>query len=497
MFYLKTMIFIDVLMIVALVLFRQALVPRYRHLVSGKLVTLALVTPAVALFSHSLYLVCLYLVAVIAFNSRSRVELAGTLLFVLPLAPILVVETGVGGIYLIGVSTVLAMGLGALIAFLITGAGSARLGPTLPRYDLALWIIVASFMFIYNRDPTLTGLLRGLTTNMLSFAGPFLLLSRAARSRRDVESMLLRLCLGGTIVAVTACFQARWHWVVFETYYTALHVRLPDLSANLSMRAGLLRTGGSMVDYSAGGLFLSTILTLIPLLRHCFSRLGFWFIMIVLLGGLIATQSRGAWVATIFGFAFVTAYRGQWIRMVLLAGSAVAAEVLILVFAKSGRLAEIAGQTDEASGTVDYRHRLLSRGLEQIQAHPLFGQSQEQLIANLPDLRQGQHIVDFVNGHLFIAMAGGIPLFVVWCCVWLMPIVDGWRQRGPDAILAAAPAAITVPAMIALIFTSFIDRNLTWPTIALALAPACLMFDKRRGVRRPGGLGPNKPSPYR
>lgn len=474
LYLLKTLFFIDVLVGGGLLLFRWALLPRDRPVVSGKLVAIALATPAVALLCANVYLLFLYLAAVVAFNARSRAELAGTYLFMLPLMPMLTVESRVGGFYLFGISVTMAMGLGALVGFVI---GKARRTPTLTRYDLAMWAQVAIFVLIYNRDPSATGLIRMLVLNVLTIAGPYFLVSRAARDAAELERLLLRLCLGATIVGVTALFQARRHWVIFETYYQSLHVPTNLGTAAMALRAGLLRTGGSMVDYSAAGLFLAAIITLLPLLRRHFSVVGFWTVAIVIIGGLLVTQSRGAWVAAIAGMTVVAAHRGRWGRVLLLAGGAAVAEMMVLLFATSGPLAEVLGKTDEAAGNLDYRRRLATQGLDQIIAHPL-GQPVERLVQNLSDLTQGQHIVDFVNGHLFIAMAGGVPTFLVWCVIWLLPIVEGWRHRR-EALLAIVPTTIIVPAMVAVTFTSIGDRNLTWPTIALGLAPACFAYGRR------------------
>jgi O-antigen ligase len=477
LYLLKTLFVIEALMVIGLVLFRWALAPKNRGIVSFKIVALALLTPAVALFSGNYYIFCGYLVLAVAFNSRSRSELAATYVFLLPLMPLLSLEVGVGGVYLFAVSALVAMNLGALIGLVVTSKSKTL---TLGRYDLGIAVIAMTFVFIYNRDTSFTSVLRGFSINIIEFAGPYLLISRALSTRVDIERLLIRLCLGGTLTAVTALFQARWHWVVFEAYYQSLHVPIPMLTASLSLRAGLLRTGGSIVDYGAGGLFLALIVALMPFMRPQFRPIGFWVISLVSLGGLIASQSRGAWVAAIIGLLFVAAYRGLWARMALLAGSAIAVEIFILLFATTGRLAQIAGQTEEASGTVSYRKLLATKGMKQIQDHPLLGQSPDQLIANMPELVQGQHIVDFVNGHLFIAMAAGIPLFLIWCIIWLMPIVDAWRRRRQADNIMEAPAVIIVTALTALIFTSIVDRNLTWASLAFGLAAPCMIVARRR-----------------
>jgi hypothetical protein len=296
------------------------------------------------------------------------------------------------------------------------------------------------------------------------------------------------------LTAITAGFQAIKHWVLFEAYYQALHVSIPMSSWTLAMRAGLLRTGGSMLDYSSAGVFLAAALTLIPMLRSRFRPIGFWMMILVITGGLIATQSRGGWVAAIVGILFVMAYRGFWGRVALLAGGSIAAEAAILLFATSGKLAAIAGRTEEAGGTVTYRQELLWQGLEQVRTHPFLGQSPDRLIANLPNLIQGQHIVDFVNAHLYVAMVAGIPFFLIWCGVWLSPVSEAWRwRRIPGADLAEAPAAIIVPVMVALAATSIMDRNLTWPTLAIGLAGPCFALSRQRqSARKANSTGPQK-----
>jgi hypothetical protein len=477
-YLLKTLLVIDVLIVMALALFRWTLIPQHRHIVSMKVVALGLLTPAVALFCGNVYIFYVYLLAVVAFNSQSRIELASTYLFMLPLMPELSVETSFKSIYLFAISAPLAMGCGALIGFIIS---SSRKPLKILRYDISIFAIIFIFVYIYNRDLNPTGILRGVVLNVLSLLGPYLLISRALRGVKDVELLLLRLCLGATILSVTALFQARFHWVLFQTYYEAMHVPFPMQSWTLAMRAGMLRTGGSMIDFSAGGLFLACVLSLMPFLRSRFRTVGFWTIVTVLVCGLIVSQSRGAWVAAIVGLVLTFALRGLWGRVVLLAGGAALAEIAILVFAKSGRLALIAGQTSEATDSVSYRRRLIESGINQIQNHPILGQSPDSLVRNMPELMQGQHIVDFVNSHLFIVMAAGIPMFVVWCGVWLMPIADAWRKRSRvNENLTEIGHAMIVPVMVALIFTSIVDRNVTWAVIALSIAGPCSVLESRR-----------------
>lgn len=466
LFLLKTLFYIDALLAAGLILFRWALLPRYRTLVSGKLAAIALTTPAVALLCGNVYLLFLYLALVVAFNSRSRLELAGVFLFLLPSAPLLAIETQVAGTYLFSFSTVAAIGAGALVGTMVTRAQGPR---TLPRYDAAVLFLVVLFVFIDNRFASVTVVLRSLAPQMLMLVAPYLLVSRAARSLAEIEQLLLRWVLGATVMAVTACFQASRHWVLFETYNQALHVPRPLGSAATALRAGFLQSGGSMVDYSAGGLFLAGVIVATPLLRRCFHRAGFWAVLAILMGGVLATQSRGAWLAAIVGWAVIALWQRRWARLTLLVGGGLAFQMASALIPAGSRMAEVLGKSGHAQETANYRRDLVTQGLAQVRSHPLLGQPGQQLAENMSSLTQGQHIVDFVNSHLFIAMATGVPLFVLWCAVWFMPIRDGFRQNRQIPLLGV-PIAIAVTAFVALTFTSLVDRNMSWPMVAMGLS---------------------------
>lgn len=485
LYIIKTLFYIVVLLLASLLAYRWALRPDYKKLITPKIVLIVISVPFFALLNNNPYVFFAYLAIITAFNSQSKQDLAGTYLLLLPTMPSLTMDTGVGGIYLLNLSSIAAMGLGALVGSFVARSPRVR-SPAF--YDLCVLTLIAMFVFIYNRDGNLTVLLRGLTTYVIAFAGPFLLIRGCAKDSRDIEGLLVRLCAGGMIVAVTGIFQARWQWIIFETYHQTLHVPIPLTSAALSLRAGFLRTGGSMIDYTAGGMFLALIISIFPLFRSKFTSRGFYLVVLILLGGLVVTQSRGAWVAAIVGSIFVAAFRKQWSRFVILTGGIAIAELSLLTFAKSSRLAEITGQTSEAVGTVDYRQRLFTLGIQQIKSHPIFGQTPENLSINLYELKQGQNIVDFVNSHLFVAMSAGLPLFFLWMSIWLFAVALEVNQRKKFPLLAV-PSGMIVSCMTCLTFTSFVDRNTTWIIIALALGSCISSSNAERQRRQPRVTG--------
>ena len=476
-YLIKTLIVIEFLLSMGLFLYRAALAPSQRHVVDAKVVGLILLTPAVALLCHNIYIYYAYLVAAVAFNWRSRAELCSIYLLMLPMTPMLSLESRVGSMYLMALSTVAMMNIGAL-----TGLGIARRQRTYtrPAFDVAIFLLLAMHVYIEGRGANATSIARIITTQVIAIGIPYFVVSRAIGGRRDMDLSLLRLALAGFMCALVAVFETVRNWILYQSFYGALKVQMLAGSATLNMRGGRLRTGGPLFDNTGAGIFFAVTLMILPFLRSRFRPAAFWGVAAVMTAGLLATQSRGAWIAAIVGFAAILIYRGQASRAPLLAGlGGSAAAIVFLTLDKGSRLAETLGVSGHSVGTSEYRSRLLSQGLEQIAAHPLLGQSPQQLVANMSDMVQGQHIVDFVNTHLYIAMAAGLLWFAVWVGIWASAPIAAWRLRKaaqPGVNAAEVPFAIIVTAMVALVATSPVDRNLTWAIIALALACPCFAF---------------------
>jgi O-antigen ligase len=60
------------------------------------------------------------------------------------------------------------------------------------------------------------------------------------------------------------------------------------------------------------------------------------------------------------------------------------------------------------TGSVDYRKQLFEQSLVVIQHNPLFGDADYRQAPELLQLIQGEHIIDFVNTYLEIALSSGL-----------------------------------------------------------------------------------------
>lgn len=483
LYLLKSFLVIEALLVLGLWLFQKALRGRWASSLPSSAIAVVLLMPAVGLFCQNIMIYDAFLFVAMAVNARSKERLAATLALILPLTPVLNYPMVVRGAYLFEFSALHAICAGALLGHFLTKNRLRRSGLD---FDVAIVAIVAVLAFINGRDSSLLDVFRNGVVQAIILVGPYLLISRASVDRASVERILVCLICGAFLTAVTGIFQAGRHWIVYQAIYEALHVPVPLQSWTTALRGGFLRTGGAMLDYSAAGLFLATAMSVALAMSRVFTRPGLIGLFVALGGGLLATQSRGGWIAAGVGLGLTLLYQRQY----ALTAATAAAAGIVIAFRFRSPLTDAA--SNEGS-TADYRRQLASLGMDQVRAHPLLGQPPKALINNLAELTQGQHIVDFVNGHLFIAMTAGVPLFLIWAAAWLMPIVRTWRSRPkkPDvASLTGIPAALVVSPMVALLFTSLVDRNLVWPAIGLAVASACFAPEamavraKPRAVRK-------------
>lgn len=480
----KTLVMIELLLIAGLAFYRAALVPGQRRVVDTKVVVVTLLTPAVALLAGQIFAYFAYLIVAAAFSARSRTQMASIFLLMLPMTPVLYLQAVIGGVYIMPWSAPLSICLGALIGFAVSRPQRTA---TRGSHDMAAVLLVLMFIYISCRDVSATGFLRLAGVAVLGTAGPYLLLSRGVSTRDDLDLILLRLTLGGLLGSIVAGFEAARHWVLYQSFNDALHMPLALGSATLWLRGGRIRAGGPMGDYSSIGIFFAVVLLLLPFLKSRFRPAQFWLVALVVTGGLIATQSRGAWAGALVGFLVLMLYRGKIWQAVVLGGVGLIFQAVVVPVLSSSVLSDTFGSGGQAAWTTEYRKRLLARGIDQIIAHPIGGQTNDQLVASLPDLVQGQHIVDFVNSHLYVAMAGGVPWFLVWVGIWSLPVVGAWRHRvkgGPEGNPAEVPVVIIAVVMTALAGTSLGDRNLSWPTAALAIAGPCFALARSRGAAR-------------
>ena len=482
----KSLIYLDGLLFLGLLFFRWALANRMKYLIDARIFALVLFVPAMLIFVPKVELAYAGLILVVTI-ARNRPELCAGYLLLLPLVPDLSVPYTVGGAYVGNFSTTSALAVGALLGLLWTRR-TAKLSAM--KYDLAACLLVVLFTVMSARGQPVSAYLRSFIDNFLTIGAPYIVVSRSIGSEGDARIVLSRFYLAGALAAFVAIFEASRHWALYDVMPAHFGLYGRDIAV-LNVRAGFMRSGGPLLNPTAFAFFLAVLPAGMWGLRSYFHAIGYRAVTAVLLVGLLATQSRGAWIACAAGYCACWAYRGLRAQAAAAVGAAaVLYSVANFILPENGRLAESLGRTGAAADTMDYRRMLFDSGIAQVKLHPVFGQSTADLYASMINLVQGQGIVDFVNGHLYVALGSGLVGFAIWLLVWGTPFAASLKRgapvRGePSSTLQIVPETMLVVSMVGLCFTSTAVRALVWPTIALGLTgPALALAAIRRPVRR-------------
>ena len=131
-------------------------------------------------------------------------------------------------------------------------------------------------------------------------------------------------------------------------------------------------------------------------------------------------------------------------------------------------------------GSVDYRAQLWQRGLEEFRERPLLGDSYRDVVARMPDLIQGEGMVDFVNSYLYFALLVGLLGLVMFILFLGVPSVRIWLARRKlaqgrlELDVAAFCFGALVSAAVMFALTSFIPRAALLVMIVTGFAGALI-----------------------
>ena len=396
----------------------------------------------------------------ITLSCAPRLErIAPTYLFAFLLLPGLDTTFAIGSLKLFEFGVHDALAFGGAAAILLNGQ---RKPAPARRLDLPVAALLLVLAMALGRDTTITNLLRTLLNVLIDLALPYYVVSRSVRTTADVQACMLWLGCAGAILAAVLLYEVFKGWPM----YNVLHDRygVPALLL-VKARGGVLRAGGPFLEATSVAMMLTTCIMALWLSRPAFrSGLHHGALMVLLMAGMSAPQSRGAWIGLILGFAAgdlyrrrLTAFAHKLGPILLIGGTLYAAAAL------SPALSETLGLSGGSADTADYRRQLLDRGLQEAAGSPLWGFSTAELNVRLADLRQGEGIIDYVNTYIWILLISGVIGVCIFLYAFLFFLVALWRRRitadPAERDTAAFVFTTLVIPMEMLFFTSFGGRT--------------------------------------
>jgi len=411
---------------------------------------------AIGMWGHNAWVAYFALLVALPIAAKSRADAAALYCILSVSLPQMLMKTFWGSLYLLTISKYLFCALGLGLAFLLKrGSGSFSLKGS--RFDIPILIIVV-LELAQARDPSITATLRQSLPTLLTILLPYLLLSRALTRPEDIRRFLLALTLAGFVMAAVATVEARLHWLIYKQIEGLLDLHT-QINAYHKMRAGMIRAPASFPESTSLGTFLAIAAMAALAVRTSFASPAKWgVVLVVLLLGLMSASSRGAILAVGIGLIawdfFLRRYGALAAKIVGAGGI----YLLALTAAQFSQFfAAMVGKSGGAQETTDYRYLLLRRGLEEIRKHPVLGQNLKTALDNLQDLRQGEGIIDLVNGYinygLTLGYMGIVGLILVFASLALAMFAARRMLRRNPALIQ--PAACVFSVAVFSIFNSF------------------------------------------
>jgi O-antigen ligase len=292
------------------------------------------------------------------------------------------------------------------------------------------------------------------------------------------------------VMSAIAIFEASWKWLLFSGVTAALESSSYGWTPYLLRDETLLRAMGSAGHaIILGYLIMIAVLIVLGSLGRISLKTTL-AILILLIGGSIATVSRGPWVGVACGVFVLCLVSGS--REKLLLGLMISSVFLVplAMMTQAGRkvveFLPFFGTIE--TETIDYRQRLVEIAINVAQQNPFFGAYDFLLRPEMQEMRQGQGIIDIVNTYVSVVLYSGLTglFFFVGAFVsalyYGLKCVNGRGNRRDEMAIASQIVIACLVGMMVTIYTvSSIGAvpHFYWAFIGVAVACYTSMHGKK------------------
>ncbi|WP_404711605.1 O-antigen ligase family protein [Sphingomonas sp. MMS24-J13] len=482
------MVIIIVLFFVSYVPLRwSAARPLRRHIGPGFVIS-CLVPYALGLFIHNGPIFLVSVLILFVATTRDRLDAICRFVMLALLLPQVLWFIHLGSLYIVTLNTLHVLGIGLLISYLIRPDRKSVPLRGMTIEDAFVAVMVLILWIGAGRFPSFTIFLRNGVAAGLMMLLPYIALRRGLRTSEEFMRVVACFALASVIVATFAVYETLHGWALFDTFQM---IGNPDaISSSVYRRGGVLRAPSTMGSALMVGMVMLIGLTA-TLYSRRYVRSG-WMIYgwgCALFLGMLMAQSRGNMaLLPVAALIYFIQRRKYGFVAAIVAGAPIAFGVLLEAASVSPRIAgflQIGVNSGGSSDVYDYRQLLFKRGMEEGAMHRWTGQGINDVIADLADITQGQHIVDLVNTYLTFYLTSGllgmVPFFLLFAGIfWKLGTVRIGRLGNP--VLAAMRGfALTALVVVAvqLTFVSFIDRT-PWCLVIALVAGRMIGLERAR-----------------
>jgi O-antigen ligase len=362
--------------------------------------------------------------------------------------------------------------------------------------DRALLAFLLLNVVLYARDTSVTNTIRYAFYHFLGTFLPYFVISRSLKNLLVFRDALLSLVVAIMLLAIMAIFEFGKFWLLYRDM-------LDTLGLNEEMTFYIIRDGMLRVTAAAGHPITLGFIIVVGIGLYLFlqrsipKKLTRLLGLMLLVGGLIATLSRGPWMGAAALLLFFLATGRNPVRRLLVSGFAAILIFALLAVLPGGErfinLLPYIGTVEQHN--IEYRERLITNSMIVIQQNPWFGSVTYLETPEMEAMRQGEGIIDVTNSYLGIALEFGIVglgLFVGFFILVVLMIYQAMRQisdKGSEEYLLGQSLLATLLAILFVITTvsSILNTALVyWSVAGIGVAYAQMILKTRAGNDRPG-----------
>lgn len=441
-----------------------------------------------AFLSPNIWIYVLIAVPLLLVSGRKDSNPSALYLFLLHVVPPVATPIPLpGGAKLIDVSNQILLSLCVILPAIgrLRRSSQDRDTRRLKRID---WCLLAygaltSILYIHLLAPdgtfytsTYSDALRRMLTFLIAGFAPYFLISRTTRNRPFILDSLAAFALPCIVMAVIGVFEGVRGWLLYEDIPQRW-----ELAATFTvylLRGSSLRAMASTGHPLALGYELAIAFGLwLCLEAYVKSRFIRWTVSATFMLGLLASYSRGPWACALAIYVIYVFLKPRAVSGLIKSflGSVLALAIISLTSLgeKIAAVLPFLGGTIDSSN-IDYRGRLWTRGWEIVRDNPLLGD--QYALARMQDLRQGQGIVDFVNGYLAELLATGFVGLTLFLAVVLsalrkvLAVSKAIKLTDQRFGMAGASLAACILGTLFLWALGGPDPSVLWALVALAVA---------------------------
>ena len=362
---------------------------------------------------------------------------------------------------------------------------------------LLTYCLLTAFVFLQPEvargvlmQPTFTDSIRRSFEFFFGLFVPYFVISRSSTDRAAIQDMIASFSIKCALLAAVASFEYIRSWLLYGEL----------LSRWGFAPTGYISRGGDIRAMASAGhpLFLGYLLAVafgfwLYLQQNVQSRVSRLTITGLFLFGLMAAYSRGPWLgAIVIYFSFAALGPRVVPKMFKAVGGILLLAVAVVISPLGAKIAQVIPYFGRAvdMGNVIYRQRLFALSWHIVMDNPWFGD--QQALLKMEELRQGEGIIDLMNGFINILLNNGfvgLSLFLFFIVIGSFKafrVSTATAKSDPDlSRLGACLVACILGSLVMMWVGGLIDMM---TCVLVALAAAYINVGRRLAFgHRPGG----------